>query len=264
MKKATLALAVLSALVLTACQKQETTDKTDTETATEVIAAKMDAKESVYSTDKENHSYALGASMGLFAQNRLAQQEDLNIEYDEAALMAGFKDGLADAAKYTVLELQEFTRAADAVLQAKQDEQVSNASATNISEGLAYLAENAEKEGVITTASGLQYEVITQGDGESPASPKTTVKVHYKGTLLDGTEFDSSYSRGEPATFPLDRVIVGWTEGVQLMQEGSKYRFTIPSEMAYGERATGKITPNSTLIFEVELLDVMEPEAASN
>jgi FKBP-type peptidyl-prolyl cis-trans isomerase FkpA len=265
MKKATLALAVLSALVLTACQKQETTDKTaTTETAAEVIAAEMDAKESVYNTEKENHSYALGASMGLFAQNRLAQQKDLGIEYDEAALMAGFKDGLADTTKYTVTELQEFSGAADAVLKAKQDEKAINASAINISEGLAYLTENAEKEGVTTTASGLQYEVITQGDGESPASPKTTVKVHYKGTLLDGTEFDSSYSRGEPATFPLDRVIVGWTEGVQLMQVGSKYRFTIPSEMAYGERATGKITPNSTLIFEVELLEVMEPEAATN
>jgi FKBP-type peptidyl-prolyl cis-trans isomerase FkpA len=265
MKKATLALAVLSALVLTACQKQETTDKTaTTETAAEVIAAEMDAKESVYNTEKENHSYALGASMGLFAQNRLAQQKDLGIEYDEAALMAGFKDGLADTTKYTVTELQEFSGAADAVLKAKQDEKAINASAINISEGLAYLTENAEKEGVTTTASGLQYEVITQGDGESPASPKTTVKVHYKGTLLDGTEFDSSYSRGEPATFPLDRVIVGWTEGVQLMQVGSKYRFTIPSEMAYGERATGKITPNSTLIFEVELLEVIEPEAATN
>ncbi|MFT7415133.1 MAG: FKBP-type peptidyl-prolyl cis-trans isomerase FkpA [Glaciecola sp.] len=267
MKKATLALAVLSALVLTACQKQETTDKTattETSTATEVIAAEMDAKESVYNTEKENHSYALGASMGLFAQNRLAQQKDLGIEYDEAALMAGFKDGLADTAKYTVIELQEFSGAADAVLKAKQEEKAINASVINISEGLAYLTENAEKEGVTTTASGLQYEVITQGDGESPASPKTTVKVHYKGTLLDGTEFDSSYSRGEPATFPLDRVIVGWTEGVQLMQVGSKYRFTIPSEMAYGERATGKITPNSTLIFEVELLEVIEPEAATN
>jgi FKBP-type peptidyl-prolyl cis-trans isomerase FkpA len=265
MKKATLALAVLAALALTACQKQEATDKTaTTETAAEVIAAEMDAKESVYNTEKENHSYALGASMGLFAQNRLAQQKDLGIEYDEAALMAGFKDGLADTTKYTVTELQEFSGAADAVLKAKQDEKAINASAINISEGLAYLTENAEKEGVTTTASGLQYEVITQGDGESPASPKTTVKVHYKGTLLDGTEFDSSYSRGEPATFPLDRVIVGWTEGVQLMQVGSKYRFTIPSEMAYGERATGKITPNSTLIFEVELLEVMEPEAATN
>nr|WP_297348546.1 FKBP-type peptidyl-prolyl cis-trans isomerase [uncultured Glaciecola sp.] len=264
MKKTTLALAVLSALVLTACQKQETTDATATEATTEVSAAEMDAKESVYSTEKENHSYALGASMGLFAQNRLAQQKDLSIEYDEAALMAGFTDGLADATKYTVSELQEFTRAADAILKATQDEKANMASATNVAEGLAYLAENAKKEGVTTTASGLQYEVITQGDGESPASPATTVKVHYKGTLLDGTEFDSSYSRGEPATFPLNRVIVGWTEGVQLMQEGSKYRFTIPSDMAYGESATGKITPNSTLIFEVELLEIVEPEAATN
>jgi len=265
MRKATLALAVLSALALTACQKQETTDETATEaTSTEVNATATGAKEGIYSTDKEKHSYALGASMGLFAQNRLEQQKDLSIEYDEAALMAGFKDGLADAAKYTVPELQEFTRAADMVLQTKQEEKANSASASNVSEGLAYLAENANKEGVVTTASGLQYEVITQGDGKSPDSATATVKVHYKGTLLDGTEFDSSYSRGEPATFPLNRVIVGWTEGVQLMQEGSKYRFTIPSDMAYGERATGKITPNSTLIFEVELLEVIEPEAVTN
>jgi FKBP-type peptidyl-prolyl cis-trans isomerase FkpA len=250
MKKATLALAVLAALALTACQKQEATDKTATEAAsTEVNEAVTGEKEDVYSTEKEKYSYALGASMGLFAQNRLEQQTDLGIEHDEAALMAGFKDGLANATKYTVAELQAFTRASDELLQ-------------TISEGVAYLAENAKKEGVITTESGLQYEVLTQGDGTSPASPTSTVKVHYKGALLDGTEFDSSYARGEPATFPLNRVIVGWTEGVQLMQVGSKYRFTIPSNMAYGERATGKITPNSTLIFEVELLDVLEPEAA--
>ncbi len=263
MKKATLALAVLAALALTACQKQEATDKTATEAAsTEVNEAVTGEKEDVYSTEKEKYSYALGASMGLFAQNRLEQQTDLGIEHDEAALMAGFKDGLANATKYTVPELQAFTRASDELLQTKQDEKETNASAINISEGVAYLAENAKKEGVITTESGLQYEVLTQGDGTSPASPTSTVKVHYKGALLDGTEFDSSYARGEPATFPLNRVIIGWTEGVQLMQVGSKYRFTIPSDMAYGERATGKITPNSTLIFEVELLDVLEPEAA--
>lgn len=259
MKKATLALAVLSALALTACQKQEATDKTTAEATTEVNAEASAAK--TYTTEKEQHSYALGASMGLFAQNRLGQQKDLGIDYDEAALMAGFKDGLANTTQYTVPELQELTRASDMKLKTAQDEKANAASVTNVAEGAAYLAENAKKEGVTTTASGLQYEVLTQGEGKNPASETSTVKVHYKGTLLDGTEFDSSYSRGEPATFPLNRVIPGWTEGVQLMKEGSKYRFTIPSNLAYGERATGNITPNSTLIFDVELLEVIEAEA---
>lgn len=260
MKKATLALAVLSALALTACQKQETTDTTTTKEMTKVTADDKAAE--TYTSEKEQHSYALGASMGLFAQNRLDQQKVLGIEYDEAALMAGFKDGLANATQYTVPELQELTRASDMKLKTAQDEKANAAAATNVAEGAAYLAENAKKDGVTTTASGLQYEVLTEGEGKSPASETSTVKVHYKGTLLDGTEFDSSYSRGEPATFPLNRVIAGWTEGVQLMKEGGKYRFTIPSGLAYGERATGKITPNSTLIFDVELLEVIETEAA--
>jgi FKBP-type peptidyl-prolyl cis-trans isomerase FkpA len=130
----------------------------------------------------------------------------------------------------------------------------------NIEAGLAYLEENGKREGVVTTDSGLQYEVLTEGEGASPAATDV-VKVHYRGTLLDGTEFDSSYKRGEPAEFPLNRVIAGWTEGVQLMKEGAKYRFHIPSELAYGQRSTGAITPNSTLVFDVELLEVVKPEA---
>ena len=119
-----------------------------------------------------------------------------------------------------------------------------------------FLEENAKKEGVVTTASGLQYIVMTKGDG---AMPKETdnVTVHYHGTLLDGTVFDSSVERGQPATFPLNGVIKGWTEGVQLMNVGSKFRFFIPSDLAYGERgAGGAIGPNATLIFEVELISI--------
>jgi FKBP-type peptidyl-prolyl cis-trans isomerase FkpA len=127
----------------------------------------------------------------------------------------------------------------------------------NKAAGTAFLAENAKKPNIITTASGLQYEVLTPGTGT--VSPKATdnVTVHYKGTTIDGKEFDSSYSRGEPAAFPLNRVIAGWTEGVQLMKEGAKYRFFIPSELAYGEQGAGRaIGPNSTLIFDVELIKI--------
>lgn len=128
----------------------------------------------------------------------------------------------------------------------------------NKTEGAAFLAENSKKEGVVTTASGLQYQVLTQGDGSKPAATDN-VSVHYKGTTLDGKEFDSSYSRGAPATFPLNRVIPGWTEGVQLMPEGSKYRFYIPSDLAYGTRGAGRdIGPNATLIFDVELVKIVQ------
>jgi FKBP-type peptidyl-prolyl cis-trans isomerase len=120
--------------------------------------------------------------------------------------------------------------------------------------GETFLAENAKKENIVTTASGLQYQILTQGEGPSPAAT-TSVTVHYQGTTLDGNEFDSSYKRGSPASFPLNRVIAGWTEGLQLMNVGAKYRFFIPSHLAYGQRGAGAdIGPNSTLIFEVELI----------
>jgi FKBP-type peptidyl-prolyl cis-trans isomerase FkpA len=125
-----------------------------------------------------------------------------------------------------------------------------------LAKGEKFLADNAAKEGVTTTASGLQYKVITPGEGKSPKATDT-VLVHYRGTLINGTEFDSSYARREPIEFPLNRVIAGWTEGVQLMQEGAKYQFFIPSKLAYGTRGAGRdIGPNEALIFEVELLKV--------
>lgn len=125
----------------------------------------------------------------------------------------------------------------------------------NQSEGTAFLAKNKSKPGVKTTASGLQYQVIKQGSGPKP-KPTDTVKVNYEGTKIDGTEFDSSYKRGQPATFPLNGVIKGWSEGLELMPVGSKYKFFIPADLAYGENAPGPIGPNATLIFEVELLGI--------
>lgn len=131
----------------------------------------------------------------------------------------------------------------------------------NLDKGEAFLAENAKKDGVMTTDSGLQYEVMTAGEGDNPTA-QDKVTVNYKGTLIDGTVFDSSYDRGEPVTFPLSNVIKGWTEGVQLMKPGAKYKFFIPSELAYGERgAGGRIGPNEALVFEVELLEVEKAAA---
>lgn len=127
----------------------------------------------------------------------------------------------------------------------------------NKTAGITFLTENGKKANIVTTASGLQYEVLTKGTGTKNPAASDTVTVHYAGTTLDGKEFDSSYKRGEPTSFPLNRVIAGWTEGVQLMTEGAKYRFYIPSDLAYGTRGAGRdIQPNATLIFDVELLKI--------
>lgn len=128
--------------------------------------------------------------------------------------------------------------------------------ALNLEKGSEFLAENSKKEGVKTTASGLQYEVLQSGSGESHPTASSTVRVHYHGTLIDGTVFDSSVERGETISFPLNRVIPGWTEGVQLMKVGDKFRFFIPSNLGYGNRSAGKIPAGSTLIFDVELFEI--------
>ncbi len=156
----------------------------------------------------------------------------------------------------SLLALFMLTTQAACGTQDNGQDQVMQSQSAPLDAGAAFLAENAKTQGVVTTASGLQYLVLTPGTG---ASPQVTdaVTVHYRGTLIDGTEFDSSYSRGKPASFPLNRVIKGWTEGLQLMQEGGKHRLFIPPELAYGERGAGKlIGPNATLIFDVELIKI--------
>ncbi len=255
MKKSLVALSTVAALGLFACQPQ-------TQEKAEEKAVDSAALTAATMTESQKHAYAMGASMGIFAENRAKQMADLGETMEMDALLQGFNDGLKDTLQFEDTEIQQLAQAGEALMRSKQQEQAALAAEKNVEAGIAYLAENGKREGVVTTESGLQYEVLTEGTGDSPAATDT-VTVHYRGTLLDGTEFDSSYSRGEPTSFPLNRVISGWTEGVQLMKEGAKYRFHIPSELAYGERATGKITPNSTLIFDVELLDVVKPEQDS-
>lgn len=191
----------------------------------------------------ENVNYAFGI---LVAQ----QLKQLGVKPDAAAIAKALTDIEAKKATMTAAQCQQ-------VLQKAHQAHSTNAAGRNKEEGVAYLAKNAKKEGVTTTASGLQYEVLKKGEGEKPTAADS-VKVHYHGTLLDGTVFDSSVERGEPISFPLNGVIKGWTEGLQLMPTGSKFKFTIPGELAYGERGGpgGEIGPNATLVFEVELLAV--------
>lgn len=206
---------------------------------------KMDksAPEISVTTDDDRFSYGLGMVIG---ERVLKQYGEVN--YD--LLLAGMQAQHGD--QETLLTLEEAGNAINARMESMFAEQTE----ANRKRGEEYLKSNAGKEGVQVTDSGLQYSVLTEGDGEKPAATDQ-VTVHYRGTLIDGTEFDSSYSRGEPTSFTLNQVIPGWTEGVQLMSVGSKYRFVIPAELAYGERgAGGSIGPFETLIFEVELLEI--------
>ncbi len=242
-----LSLIAASVLALTACNQEAKKEQAD---------VKLD-------TVAQQQAYGIGASVGNFLNKDLADKKEIGIELDQALLMRGFEDALAGDAKIDEEKIREVLTALDESVRTKQEEKAKVESEKSKAEGEKYLADNAKKEGVMVTDSGLQYEVMSEGEGAKPVATDV-VKVHYKGTLLDGTEFDSSYSRNEPTTFPLNRVIPGWTEGLQLMPVGSKYKFTIPSDLAYGDRDLGKIPANSTLIFEVELLEIQnDAEAAA-
>jgi FKBP-type peptidyl-prolyl cis-trans isomerase FkpA len=203
-------------------------------------------------TEKEKVSYMVGMDVG----GSLYQIKD---EIDVDTLARAIADILGDREPaMTQEQAMEVRQAFMQRLQAEHASKQAEEASRNKAAGEAFLAENRTKPGVQTTASGLQYKVITEGKGRKPTE-SDQVKVHYTGTLIDGTKFDSSHDRGQPATFPLNGVIPGWTEGLQLMNVGSKYMLYIPSELAYGERGTpGPIGPNATLVFEVELLEIIE------
>lgn len=242
MKKAAIAILVTSALGLSACQKDP------------VDPMKVEAV--VLETEEQKQAYALGANIGQFVDKQLSSQAEMGMIRDEGLVLKGFIAALQQQSQLEEAEVQSLMQAMQSEAQEMQQAKAAEAGEANKIAGAAYLAENAKREDVTVTESGLQYEVVTAGEGAKPAV-SDTVKVHYRGTLLDGTEFDSSYSRNEPAVFPLTRVIAGWTEGVQLMPVGSKFKFHIPSDLAYGARNTGSITAHSTLIFDVELLEIV-------
>jgi len=200
---------------------------------------------------KQKASYSIGADI---ASNMKKQEIDIDVK----ALTAGFSDAFAGGKTLlTEAEMKEVITQFRTEMMAKMETKQKSAGDKNVKDGEAFLAANAKKEGVKVTASGLQYKVLKPGKGTKSPKATDTVKVHYHGTLIDGTVFDSSVERGEPISFPLNGVIPGWTEGVQLMKEGDKFQFTIPSKLAYAEQGAGaKIGPNSTLVFEVELLAI--------
>lgn len=245
MKKAGIAMIVASVFALSACQEQ---------------SDPMQVNELKLETDQQQQSYALGASVGSFVEKKLTAQDEVGIELDRDLVVKGFIASLEQKSQLDPTQLQVLNGAVDRAFKEAREKMSADAAEKNIEEGEAFLAENKKRSEVKVTESGLQYEVLSDAEGDKPAATDT-VKVHYKGTLLNGEEFDSSYKRNEPAVFPLNRVIPGWTEGVQLMSPGAKYKFFIPSELAYGPRETGKITPNSTLVFEVELLEIIGKEA---
>lgn len=224
-----------------------------------VVGCKEEAKKeesTALDTLEQKASYIIGLNIG----NNL-KANGFDVQADQVALaLRDLQAGTESRIKEE--EFQAIMQEVQEKAMAKHAEEQKRLTDENTAKGKAYLEANKAKDGVVTTESGLQYRVITEGTGEKPAATDT-VTVHYVGKLIDGTEFDSSQKHGQPATFPLDGVIPGWTEALQLMPKGSKWEIVIPSDLAYGASGQGPIPPASTLIFEVELLDIVKPEAAA-
>jgi FKBP-type peptidyl-prolyl cis-trans isomerase len=249
-------LAVATTLALAACTKPADKPAAGADGKT-AEAGKDAATKTGYPglpTEKEQASYMIGMSMG-------KQLSEIKDEVNVDTLVKGLRASIAG--EKLLLNEEQAKEIGEAFGQRMQAKQIAKAMAeakANLDKGQKALAENGKKPGVVTTASGLQYQILTEGKGRKPAATDG-VKVHYKGTLLDGKTFDSSYDRGEPAVMPLQGVIPGWAEGLQLMPVGSKFKFWIPAQLAYGEQAPPTIGPNQPLVFEVELLEIVKPGA---
>jgi len=244
-------LILLTAMLIVGCNQATSTsaEAADTTASTTESATVPSAANSSLSTDKEKFSYALGVALS----NQLKQVLDANTENIDRTIAVG---ALIDSVNDKDLKMSEEEIQTALNAERTRQEAEANEIAGKMAEaGTAFLAQNKTQDGWTETASGLQYKTVTEGTGPSPTADQT-VKVHYAGTLIDGTQFDSSYERGEPVEFPLSGVIPGWTEGVQLMKVGGKTEFAIPSDLAYGPQGRPSIPPNSVLLFTVELLEI--------
>ncbi|MGF1698683.1 FKBP-type peptidyl-prolyl cis-trans isomerase [Vibrio lamellibrachiae] len=245
---------LLAATVLLAvgCQKEEE-PKVETAAAAEQVAETGKAVH--FKTDDDKAAYAIGVSFANYLSTSIEKPSEIGINLNKDLVLKGIEHVFAGNAELNEEETREVLEQLDVRVSTAMQAQAEEKSAAAEKAGQDFQADFAQQDGVTKTDSGLLYQVITEAKGDQPKDTDT-VQVHYKGTLIDGTQFDSSYDRGEPAVFPLNRVIPGWTEGVQLMPVGSKFKFVIPPQLAYGPQDTPTIPANSTLVFEVELLKI--------
>lgn len=242
---------ILFALIVVACKPTDDVPGKESKGPSERLKSGLTTPG--LETDKEQVSYMIGMAMG-------KQLQPMKDEVDVDVLMKAIKSSLAqEKLLLDEKQAQQIGESFGQKMQAKQIADMLAKAKNNLTAGQTFLAANGKKPNVRTTASGLQYEVLTEGKGAKP-KPTDAVSAHYKGSLLDGKTFDSSYDRGQPATFVLTQVVPGWQEGIVLMPVGSKYRFWLPANLGYGEKGTpgGPIGPNETLVFEVELLDIVK------
>jgi FKBP-type peptidyl-prolyl cis-trans isomerase FklB len=255
--RSTATVLVAGIVLLGGAAAQQTPAKPSQSTATtthrRTATAAAKPKPLVLTTERDKQSYAIGLNVG-----KSLHRDDIDV--DPKIVLQGLQDAMAGG-KVLLTDDQIKTVMTDLQNQVRQQQEAKRQALaeSNKKDGAAFLAANATKEGVVTLPSGLQYKILTPGTGPKPTATDS-VLCNYRGTLLDNTEFDSSYKRGQPATFPVTGVIKGWTEALQLMPVGSKWQLFIPADLAYGERAQGPIGPNATLVFELELLSI-QPKA---
>ncbi|PLR35804.1 FKBP-type peptidyl-prolyl cis-trans isomerase FkpA [Chimaeribacter californicus] len=249
-------LATTMAMALSATQVMAADTAKAAETAAPApAAAAAPAVNSAFKNEDQQSAYALGASLGRYMDNSLKEQEKLGIKLDKEQLISGVQDAFADKSKLSDQEIEQTLQAFEARVKASAQAKMEKDAQENAAKGQAYRDKFAKEKGVKKTESGLLYQVEKPGTGDAPKDSDTVV-VNYKGTLADGTEFDNSYTRGEPLSFRLDGVIPGWTEGLKHIKKGGKITLVIPPELAYGKTGVPGIPANSTLVFNVELLDV--------
>ncbi|ELY4479791.1 FKBP-type peptidyl-prolyl cis-trans isomerase [Cronobacter turicensis] len=216
--------------------------------------AAADSK-AAFQNDDQKSAYALGASLGRYMENSLKEQEKLGIKLDKNQLIAGVQDAFADKSKLSDQEIEQTLQAFETRVKGAAQAKVEKDATENETKGKAFRDKFAKEKGVKTSSTGLLYKVEKEGTGAAPKESDTVV-VNYKGTLIDGQEFDNSYKRGEPLSFRLDGVIPGWTEGLKNIKKGGKIKLVIPPALAYGKNGVPGIPANSTLVFDVELLDI--------